>query len=382
MATYTVIQDIEAEDKLLGPLTLKQFIFACITILTGYLSFWSISSGLPFLLLLFLPPTLFFGALAFPWSKDQPTEVWMLAKIRFFFRPRRRIWDQVGIKELVTVTAPKLEEKHYTDGLSNAEVKSRLRALADTIDSRGWAVKNEAANFVVQPAYAQNQSDRLVHPSQTIPETIYEQHSGDDMLDLTTNPEAQRLGEMIQKSTTKQHNKIVEDINLARQNTESVSTPHPSNSSAQNQNDYWFMREPSAPTTPGTATFSASPVINPGQKPPAQNSDTKSLTLEEQATLEKIHQKKQEPNPMNSHLKTILPLSQQEKEDKQQVSSGKTSQKHNQETGDQQIETKAQKPKPDILEFVQNDDLSVETIARQAEKVRKKSDNEVEVSLH
>ncbi|MGH7158305.1 MAG: PrgI family mobile element protein [Candidatus Saccharimonadales bacterium] len=28
MATYKVIQDIEAEDKILGPLTLRQFIYA------------------------------------------------------------------------------------------------------------------------------------------------------------------------------------------------------------------------------------------------------------------------------------------------------------------------------------------------------------------
>ena len=28
MATYKVIQDIEAEDKLIGPLTLRQFIYA------------------------------------------------------------------------------------------------------------------------------------------------------------------------------------------------------------------------------------------------------------------------------------------------------------------------------------------------------------------
>ncbi len=32
MATYKVLQDIEAEDKLLGPLTLKQFIFAVVTL--------------------------------------------------------------------------------------------------------------------------------------------------------------------------------------------------------------------------------------------------------------------------------------------------------------------------------------------------------------
>jgi hypothetical protein len=35
MATYKVIQDIEAEDKLVGPLSLKQFIFALIAIFLG-----------------------------------------------------------------------------------------------------------------------------------------------------------------------------------------------------------------------------------------------------------------------------------------------------------------------------------------------------------
>lgn len=390
MATYTVIQDIEAEDKLLGPLTLKQFIFASITVLTGYLSFWSLTSGLPFLLILFLPPTLFFGALAFPWSKDQPTEIWMLAKIRFYFRPRKRIWDQAGIKELVTITVPKTEEKHYTDGLSNREVKSRLKTLADTIDSRGWAVKNNVANFVVQPAYAQAQagSDRLVQPSPRPQQNpTYDQHADDDMLDLTGNPEAQRLGQMIQESSTKQHDELIEKINLARQRTNPDSTPQntapaSTNQTPQEQNDYWFMREPQAPTKPGTATFSASPIVTPGQAPAGKKSETRTLTPEEQATLERIHQQKSRPDPMNSHLKTILPLSQQQQKEQQQSPPTKVSQNTTPEAKTEHTDKEPQKPKPDILEFARNDDLSVETIARQAEKVRKKSDNEVEVSLH
>ncbi len=46
MATYKVIQDIEAEDKFVGPLTLKQFIFACITVVLGYLSFLLLTKNL------------------------------------------------------------------------------------------------------------------------------------------------------------------------------------------------------------------------------------------------------------------------------------------------------------------------------------------------
>jgi len=39
MATYKVIQDIEAEDKLLGPMTLRQFIYAVIVVVMGFVAF-------------------------------------------------------------------------------------------------------------------------------------------------------------------------------------------------------------------------------------------------------------------------------------------------------------------------------------------------------
>jgi hypothetical protein len=47
MATYKVLQDIEAEDKLLGPLTLKQFIFAAVAIAIGFVEFKLITVGGP-----------------------------------------------------------------------------------------------------------------------------------------------------------------------------------------------------------------------------------------------------------------------------------------------------------------------------------------------
>ncbi len=39
MATYKVLQDIEAEDKILGPLSLRQFIYGLITVFFLYLCF-------------------------------------------------------------------------------------------------------------------------------------------------------------------------------------------------------------------------------------------------------------------------------------------------------------------------------------------------------
>ena len=69
MAQYKVIQDIEAEDKLLGPLTLRQFIYAAITVVLGFIAY-KFAAISPYLIILFLPEMLFFGLLIcfFPYS--------------------------------------------------------------------------------------------------------------------------------------------------------------------------------------------------------------------------------------------------------------------------------------------------------------------------
>src|SRR4051812_21464767 len=106
------------------------------------------------MLAVFLPPALFCGFFAIPFGMDQPTEIWALAKLRYLFKPRVRTWNQSGVKEMVTITAPKrVERLPATKGFSPTEVKSRLRALADTIDSRGWAVKN-VNPYMPQPRMA------------------------------------------------------------------------------------------------------------------------------------------------------------------------------------------------------------------------------------
>src|SRR5579862_1612635 len=203
MATYKVIQDIEAEDKLVGPLTLRQFIYACIAAVCGYLSFIAIAKGGSIFLVVTLPPMLFTGFFAFPWGRDQPTEIWALAKIRFFLKPRQRIWDQSGVRQLVTITAPKRVQQ-FVPSLSQNEVNSRLLALASTLDTRGWEVKNVNANLF-DPARTGTipDSDRLVAPS-SIPKVVPEVDvtAGDDMLDATNNPQAARLDQLISASST------------------------------------------------------------------------------------------------------------------------------------------------------------------------------------
>lgn len=161
MSTYKVIQDIEAEDKLIGPLTLRQSIYAGICLVCLYICFISVTKHVSFLVGIFLPPALITGFFAFPWKGEQPTEIWALARLRFMIKPRVRIWNQSGVKDVVTITAPRKIEasRPRTNNLSEYEVRSRLKALADTIDSRGWATRN--ASYT---GYIQQQQSNIVAP--------------------------------------------------------------------------------------------------------------------------------------------------------------------------------------------------------------------------
>ena len=219
MSTYKVIQDIEAEDKLVGPLSFRQFIYGLIAAFLFYICFICLTKGIAFGLIFFLPPALFCTFFAFPFMQDQPTEIWALAKIRFYFKPRKRVWNQSGVKELVTITVPKRVEIRRTDGLSQLEVKSRLKALADTIDSRGWAIKNVAANAYVRPGMINpgDTGDRLLSiTSMPQPVPDYDVADSNDILDDQSSPLAQQFTDMIQTSTTKHRQKLLEDLSEQR----------------------------------------------------------------------------------------------------------------------------------------------------------------------
>lgn len=213
MATYKVLQDIEAEDKLVGPLTLWQFIYAAIAALCVYLSVLAVTRNMALFLVILVPIILVAGFLAAPLGKDQPTEVWALAKLRFFIKPRKRVWDQDGMNELVTITVPKKIERVLTDGLSQHEVRSRLSALAATIDSRGWATKNVNINLVSPNLPMYDQSDRLISAAE-LPTNVVETdiRPDDDILDETANPLAYNVEQMVERARDDYRSSIMQRL--------------------------------------------------------------------------------------------------------------------------------------------------------------------------
>ena len=383
MATYKVIQDIEAEDKLVGPLTLRQFIYAGIAALSAYLGFILAGKGAAFMLAVFAPITFICGFFAFPWGQDQPTEVWALAKVRFALKPRKRIWDQTGIQELVTITVPKVVERRLTNGLSQDEVHSRLNALASTIDSRGWAIKNANLNLAAPNAgnmIIEVPSDRLVQAS-SLPQAVaaVDVSAADDMLDASANPVAHKFDNMIAAAGTAHRQQIIAQLQQPAP-TPAVPAPLPAQTGTrqpapqQPPADYWFMQGP-APTvnTPGQAAFSGSPVIVPGSTMQDNGPQAATPTADEEALIQKLkaENEKSSMSAAYGHLKTL-----------------KTPEQLAQEAREAAAAAVAAKPpvtprdQAAIINLANNDDLDVATIARQAREQVSSDGGEVVISLH
>jgi hypothetical protein len=358
MSTYKVIQDIEAEDKLVGPLTLRQFIYAGISAICLYLSFLSVTKHAVFMLVIFVPIAGATGFFAFPWGKDQPTEIWALAKIRFYAKPRKRIWDQSGTKELVTVTAPKVVEHRYTN----------------TIDSRGWAVKNVNVNLSDSSAGQQSYiSDRLVNAS-SLPQEVstIDVRASDDMLDESASPVAQQFNAMINASATAHRQQIMaqlqQDPALAAP-AQPQPTPSRQQQPAAPPADYWFMQPP--PTTPGQSQFVDSSVVTPGLPQPPVVPQAAAPTPEEQAMLQHFKEENSRQTIAYEHLKTV-------KTPQQLAAEAARAQA---EAANAKAPVTALDPAA-IMNLANNDDLDVATIAREARREVESNDGEVVISLH
>lgn len=330
MATYKLLQDIEAEDHIVGPLTLRQFIFGLIAMFFLYINFLVVAKvHAYFLLVITLPPFIFFGFFAIPFGRDQPTEVWFLAKLRFWFKPRKRIWNQSGVKELVKINVPKKIEKNLTNGLSNYEVNSRLKTLANTLDSRGWAVKNiSSPNSTV---YAEpTGSDRLVDLD-TLPEPV---QTVPDILDPNESTVAQHFNAMIQESDNVHRQQLVEEMN---------SDPKIETTTSSNQ---WFM--PHIDQTKGQVYATDVPAQVESE--------------EEKELAEKLKNTKANEEQYYGHIR-VLPTSEQKMQNTTQNTSNKT-------------------VSPDILKWADRDDVTIQTIAHQVKKPPNDKNDEVIISLH
>lgn len=140
MAQHRVPQDVETADKLIGFLSLKQFLFVIGGFALSFIAYVFAKVSI-FLIIPFIPFVIAFFVLGLYQRPDQPVEVYLASWINFLRSPKIRIWNQEGYEEHVVVTVPKKKLIDYSKGLSASDAQQRLRDITLKLDTRGWSTK-------------------------------------------------------------------------------------------------------------------------------------------------------------------------------------------------------------------------------------------------
>ena len=248
MATYKVPQDVEAEDRLLGPFTFRQFVYLLIAAIAGALAA-ALFQIFPLLAILPLPVVIFFLILALPLKKDQPMETYLAAIVSFYMKPNKRFWRPGQGETTIQITAPKIVEKSRTRDLSEEEASHRLSFLSNLVDSEGYAIRgNHNGNF----------TENFIADTEDV----------NDFMDDSQN---QNLINLMQKEKVARHAEIINQMKAAINNTENVMGPATISSHQATLGSNPFTQNQSTPNQPTPNPFTQN------QTTPNQTTSTPSI---------------------------------------------------------------------------------------------------------
>ena len=198
MGQYKVPQNVEAEDHIIGPLTLKQFIYALIGVGWAMLCFFILRAIPAVMIIVAAPVTILFLLLGLYQRDGQNFEQYLVALVGFFSQSRKRLWA----KELV-VDSFKIEPKKAVAEQSQRdpnEVRSQLDKLATLVDARGWAEQHDAQGILsADPTAIAPSDDRLIMPAAAGSAAVPAEN---DVLDLKNSPLAQNLTALIDQAAS------------------------------------------------------------------------------------------------------------------------------------------------------------------------------------
>ena len=203
MAQYKVPQDVEADDKLLGPFTFRQFVY--LMIMGGFIGVaFALFQIFPLMALLAVPFVIFFAVLALPLKKDQPMETYLAAVVSYHLKPNKRFWNPGQRETVVEITAPKQVEPPRARSISEEEAGNRLSFLANVIDTEGYAVRGDINNAPMRAQF------------------LAEANATPDIMDANASPV---INQMLAKQQDSRHEELVNQMREAISRTEAANAP-------------------------------------------------------------------------------------------------------------------------------------------------------------
>ena len=331
MAQYKVPQDVEADDKLLGPFSFRQFVYLLIAgglIALGVALF----QIFPLLAIIPLPFVLLLGALALPLKKDQPMETYLAAIVSYYLKPRTRRWTPGQKDTTITITAPKKkdEETRIRD-ITGEEATHRLSFLADIMDTEGYAIKGSGAKRM---------DEDLVMEANTTSDMFETNHY--DSLEST-----------IARDEIDRHEKVMQEMREAIEKNEQLGGATVQDAPVNNTN-----------TTNETASVVRS---NANNVVVGLSEIVNERSGEESKKVEQDSLKPNFDSPV-----VVMPGSDVVTEAVEKSNLVKKPEK----------KTKQIMAKPSIIELANNPDYSVATISKEAKRLKERDEGEVFISLH
>jgi len=134
---FKVPQDVQREDTIIGPITLRQLVILGVG---GGICYWIyVSLAQTYFIEIWLPPVAVLGALtlafAFLRVHELPFHAFLMSLLEYYLLPRKRVWIQGTARPFITPQQNKKVEKK-TEEAPQKEKKS-IRELTSILDSHG-----------------------------------------------------------------------------------------------------------------------------------------------------------------------------------------------------------------------------------------------------
>ena len=132
---FQVPQNIDLEDKIVGPLTLKSFLILLFGGMFIYILFF-----LPIPRAITIVIAVFFGiillAISFIKVQDQPFPKFFVSLVYYIMRPKKRLWNQNDIKPEVKIKGK--TQKEVVHPAKQSLSTQQIAKLAAIVDTKGW----------------------------------------------------------------------------------------------------------------------------------------------------------------------------------------------------------------------------------------------------
>lgn len=381
MAQYKVPQDVEADDKLLGPFSFRQFVYlmiagALIALAVGLFQLFPLLAIIPVL------PAFFFLALALPLKKDQPMETYLAAILSYHMKPHTRTWEPGQRGETIEIMAPKKVEPTRTRDITGEEATHRLSFLADIVDTEGYAIKGINTNPM--------REDLMAEASTAV--------------DMFEGTRFNNLASTIQKEEIEHHAEVVRQMQATIQEVErapfGATVGATETQIGLNSADEGFAAAMAATGYNNGGTGNTTTATGTKAEVRKHSKERKQSDVVVVPEVHKVEKKytnrvaagsvvadaeKAEVGVVEKSVEKAVENSVEKSGDNRGGESKrtgveKTAVKKDEKGTTEKVATKT--VKPSIIELANNDALSVATIAKEAKRLKRKEEGEVFISLH